>query len=172
MEYLCRAQDRGEITFLLIGGRSLEAHGYVRNTRDIDLLIASHEIAAMERLLRLAGYQKIAESSIFSRWQHVNLMEEDLDLMFVDAITFSKLAQGSIAFQFGQDSLRVPSLGSIIALKLHATKNDPERFGRDAADILALMRINPNAVTDESLKALCLKYGPPDCWDKLNLLRQ
>ena len=35
-EYLFRAQRRGELRFLLIGGRSLEAHGYVRNTKDVD----------------------------------------------------------------------------------------------------------------------------------------
>ena len=172
VEYLWHAQERGEISFLLIGGRSLEAYGYVRNTRDIDLLIASKDIPAMEGLLISASYQKVAESPIFSRWQHRDLMEEDIDLMFVDEGTFDKLSTGCGVLSVGSASLRVPSVASLIALKLHAMKNNPERFGKDATDILEIIKRNPMSITENELNALCVKFGPPDCWAKINLLRQ
>lgn len=43
---------RLEIPFLLIGGRGLEAHGYVRNTHDLDLLVRLTDLSELARSIR------------------------------------------------------------------------------------------------------------------------
>lgn len=169
-EYLFRAQRRGELKFMLIGGRSLEAHGYVRNTKDVDFLIATHDIPVMERLLTSIGYRKEAETEIFSRWKHSSMEAEDVDLMFVGAATFDSLNQDCVTMQIGSAVLRVPSVAGIAALKLHAIKNNPERLAKDSTDIISLMRLNPAALDYDGLRTLCGKFGNAEIWAKLELL--
>lgn len=98
-EYLFRAERRGDFKFLLIGGRSLEAHGYVRNTKDVDLLIATEDILVMERLLTHVGYGKEDETTIFSRWKHRSLGAEDVDVMFVNKGTFESLSKDCVTMK-------------------------------------------------------------------------
>ncbi len=170
-EYLYRAERRGDLSFLLIGGRSLEAHGYVRNTKDVDFLIASESIPEMERLLKAVGYSKITETPIFSRWKHSSLGAEDVDVMFVNPTTFATLSQDTVTLQIGSAQLKVPSIPGIAALKLHAIKNNPDRFAKDSADIITLLDLNPGVLTDDDLRLLCDKFGTPEIWVKLQTLR-
>jgi predicted nucleotidyltransferase len=169
-EFLFRAQRRGELRFMLIGGRSLEAHGYVRNTKDVDLLIATHDIPVMERLLKSIGYRKEAETEIFSRWKHSSMEAEDVDLMYVGDATFELLDKDCVTMPIGSAELRVPSVAGITALKLHAIKNNPDRLAKDSTDILSLMRLNPTALDHDGLRVLCEKFGNTEIWAKLKLL--
>ncbi|MFO1483060.1 MAG: hypothetical protein U1F71_06805 [Verrucomicrobiaceae bacterium] len=169
-EFLFRAQRRGELKFMLIGGRSLEAHGYVRNTKDVDFLIATHDIPVMERLLGSIGYRKEVETTIFSRWKHGSMEAEDVDLMFVGESTFDLLDKDCVTMKIGSAVLRVPSVAGIAALKLHAMKNNPERFTKDSSDILTLMRLNPAALGHDEFRQLCEKFGNAEIWAKLELL--
>jgi|APTNR8051073442_1049403.scaffolds.fasta_scaffold02042_9 predicted nucleotidyltransferase len=170
VECLNRAERRGELRYLLIGGRSLEGHGYVRSTKDVDFLIATGDIPVMDRLLTEIGYTKVVETSIFSRWQHSSLGAEDVDLMFVNSATFEKLAEGSVPFALGSAEIKIPSVSNLVALKLHAIKNNGDRFAKDALDIITLMRLNPDALSGDGLKTLCDRFGTPDIWSKLQLL--
>ena len=62
----------------------------------------------------------------------------------------------------------VPSLHHLIALKLHAIKNNPKiRLTRDLPDIVNLIRINELNVKNEKFKELCLKYGTEDIYHKI-----
>jgi hypothetical protein len=166
-EYLFRAQRRGEIRFLLIGGRSLEAHGFVRNTKDIDFLIATGDIPSMAALLGKVGYQKQVETSIFSRWKHSSMEAEDVDLMYVTTETFDALAADAIEWKIGSAMLRVPSVQGLTALKLHAIKNNPDRTHKDGHDILMLQKCHPAELTDDDLRLLCDKYGTQDLFPHL-----
>jgi hypothetical protein len=171
-EYLYRAELRGELHFLLIGGRGLEAHGYVRNTKDVDFLTAVEDAPAMERLLQAAGYHKEAETEHFSRWRHHSLAAEDVDVMLVSATTFAALASDAVTMQLGSAALRIPSAKGLVALKFHAMKNNPDRFAKDIADVLALARCAPEELPAEELRALCGRYGTPALRDKLEILLQ
>lgn len=166
-DFLFRAERRGEVRFLLIGGRALEAHGYVRNTKDVDLLIASNDVPAMDRLLTSTGYHKEAENEVFSRWRHRTMEAEDVDVMFVSISTFETLAKDAVTMKLGSAEVRIPSVPNIAALKFHAMKNNPDRFGKDAADILALMERYPAVLNPEKLRQLCHRFGTPALWTKL-----
>lgn len=91
-----------DIPFLLIGGRGLEAHGYVRNTRDLDLLLPLEVLKRIPQILSDFGYVRTAETAIFSRWISADPATEDLDLLYVDASTFAKLDADAVAVDFGE----------------------------------------------------------------------
>ncbi len=158
-EILMRAERRGEMRFFLIGGRSLEAHGLARFTKDVDFLVATNDIPVISQILAQAGYEKSAETAIFSRWKHPSMMADDVDVMYVKPETFEKLMEGSKMFDVGHVSLRVPSVPSLIALKLHAMRSNEERLEKDGRDVAELLKLNPDAIDKACLEALFAKYG-------------
>ena len=82
--------------------------------------------------------------------------------MRVDAATFAKLEAARKAWDFGTKRFDVPALEHLIARKLHAMKNNPDRVGKDGWDIGALLGANPGAIPHEKLRELCDRFGPPD----------
>ncbi len=63
-------------------------------------------------------------------------------------------------------TLRVPSLPHLIALKLHAARQE-SREGRDVPDIVALLEANPGVVPPAVLCELCARYGTPGIAEQL-----
>lgn len=170
-DYLYRAELRGDVRYLLIGGRALEAHGYVRMTKDVDLLIAHSDTSGMSRLLEKAGFIQRGVSEICSRWQHNSLMQEDVDLMFVNPTTFEKLYSSALDWKLDNISIKVPSVANLIALKLHAIRNAPDRINKDGLDITTLMKLHPTALTPDEFKSLCLQYASEDVYNFFKALR-
>lgn len=158
-DLMMRAEQNGTLRLFLIGGRALEAHGVVRFTKDVDFLVATEDIPAMSTVLTTAGYRKTDENAIFSRWKHPSLSVDDVDVMYVNRLTFEKLMEGSVLHQLGKTGLRVPSMPSLIALKLHAMRSNPERLEKDGRDIAELLLKNPQALDKASLETLFAKYG-------------
>ena len=163
---LAHLELRG-IRFLLIGGRGLEAHGYVRNTRDVDLLISLAERDEIGKGLCDFGYVLRVETSIFSRWRCPDPEVEDIDLLYVDPGTFAKLDADAVEMDLGNLVVRVPSVAGMVSLKLHAMRNNPERRPRDSSDIQAILLLHPQALGLEELRGLCERYGPPSIYDEL-----
>ncbi|MDP4585188.1 MAG: hypothetical protein NWT04_14845 [Verrucomicrobiales bacterium] len=159
---------RLEIPFLLIGGRGLEAHGYVRNTHDLDLLVRLTDLNELTRSIREFGYALAVETAIFSRWRAADPAIDDLDLIYVDPGTFDKLNRDAVTITYGELSIRVPSITGMIALKLHAMRNQPGRTIRDTQDIQAVLHLHPQAVALDDLRVLCEKYGPPGIFDEIH----
>lgn len=168
-EYLGRAQKRGQLRFMLIGARGLEAHGYVRNTRDVDFLISHGDVEAMHRLLKGAGYEQVDDSPLFSRWCDRSHAHEDIDVLFVSEDTFEKLSFDAVDFPVGHVKLKVPSPMGLVSLKLHAIKSSPDRLLKDGADIGELAKRHPDILTKAVLEQLCLRFGSPKAWEYLSL---
>lgn len=159
VELLNRSEHRGELSFFLIGGRSLEAHGIVRFTKDVDFLIAHSHIEAMAATLKKAGYHQEVENQIFSRWKHASMLVDDVDVMYVRPEVFAKLSQDAIEFGIGNQTVRVPSIPSLIALKLHAIRSNPDRETKDGRDIAELLERAKGRLQRTDVEALFAKYG-------------
>ncbi|MES2709239.1 MAG: nucleotidyl transferase AbiEii/AbiGii toxin family protein [Verrucomicrobiota bacterium] len=158
-DLMMRGEQAGAFRFLLIGGRALEAHGVVRFTKDVDFLVVIEDFPAVSAALTTGGYRKTDENAIFSRWKHPSMNADDVDVMYVSGQTFGKLMEGSVIHQLGNAGLRVPSVPSLIALKLHAMRSNPDRIEKDGRDIAELLRHNPQVLDKVSLETLFAKYG-------------
>ena len=156
------ARSRG-LHFVVIGGWALEAHGYARQTADVDCLIAESALSEFDDLLLHSGFSALARTENFRRYRHAELGY--LDLLIVDLATFEKLCSDAQPFEIGNAALRAPSLRNLIALKLHAAKNDAAREWRELADIEQLAR--RCRVPAEEMKNLCQQFGGPEFWNKL-----
>jgi len=155
---------------LVIGGHALSAHGVVRQTVDVDCLIAVENRQAFDVHLRAGGFERQGETENFARYSHPSDIMPDVDVLFVDASTFDKLHAGGILLQRGPIKLQAPTLPHLIALKLHAIRNNPAREAGDLGDIARLLQANPGVVSASELSALCTQFGAPGIEAKLQAL--
>ena len=153
--------------FLIVGGHALAAHGVVRQTIDIDCLIALEDQGAFEAKLTAGDYVLKARTENFARYAGRAPNLPEIDVLFVDASTFRKLEESSIPLRRGKRQFRVPGLAQLIALKLHAIRNEPRREARDLPDISELLRLNPGRISAAELNELCDKFGPTGIGSKL-----
>ena len=158
---------RLECPMLIIGGHALEAHGVARQTVDVDCLIVEKDRDAVDDLLRGGGYVLQGSTENFARYTHPSPALPEVDLLFVDEPVFEKLLAAAIPLRRGSREFRVPSLTHLIALKLHAMRNDSQREARDLGDIVELLRANPGVVAAVELNELCARFGSADVAQKL-----
>jgi predicted nucleotidyltransferase len=153
--------------FLIVGGHALAAHGVVRQTLDIDILIAAEDEDAFATGLKAGNYVLTARTENFARYIAKLPDLPGIDILFVDGPTFLKLEEGAVLLRRGDHEFRVPGLPQLIALKLHAIRNQPLREARDLGDIAELLRLNPGRVSAAELEELCKKFGPAGIGRKL-----
>ncbi|MDQ3621629.1 MAG: nucleotidyltransferase family protein [Verrucomicrobiota bacterium] len=147
------------VPLLLIGGHALHAHGYSRLTLDFDCLILAGDEARMKGYLENAGWEEVFRTRSFGKYRSLGADASVIDVMFVEAETFTRLSAESFQFTFGEVTLRVPALMHLVAMKLHAIKNDPQRESRDAGDIVELLRRNKDRWTPGQFEETCRRFG-------------
>jgi len=158
---------RGDTRLMLIGAYALQAYGVVRQTLDLDCLVADQEEGSLRAVLCDAGYVEEQRAEAFIRYSHPSVWFMDVDVMTVDGGTFDKMFAQSCECEVQSLTARVPCLLHLIALKLHAVKHNPKRELKDLGDIVELLRANPRAVSDRELSEVCERYGPAGIRDKL-----
>ena len=171
MQALFDLISRFERPLLIIGGHALTVHGVMRQTVDLDCLIAVENRDAFDNHLRGGGFTQVSATENFARYTHQSDMAPDVDILFVDAPTLEKLLASATPLHRGEVELQVPSLPHLIALKLHAIRNNPAREAGDLGDIVRLLAANPRAVCAEELAAICQRFGPEGIEAKLQLIR-
>jgi hypothetical protein len=151
-DLLNRIQSRCGVNLLLIGGWALLAHGYVRQTVDVDCMGAVENDALIGEELRKAGFECFDEMTAFRRFRHKIDPFLVLDVMRVNAETFAKMWEKSLPFSAEGIELRVPALPHLLALKLHAAKNQ-HRTSKDMEDVVQLLSCNPGKVPPAELRS-------------------
>lgn len=175
---LARCAEVANLPFLLIGGNAVIAYGYPRSTVDIDFLVRESDRRAWDELLVGLGYRVHQIQRAFHMYNHADRTHPPVDLMLVDAATFTKLSTDSTSVAFAELSVQIPALPHLIALKLHAIRQAGEhRLERDWGDVASLIQINKvnlaappypeivgryaNAAARERLDRLTLGSEPP-----------
>ena len=121
------------ISFALIGGFALAAHGVVRATQDIDLLVDGAMKERAQRTLVSAGFKIVHETA-----EVVHLSgNAQLDILYSNREPTRQMIRE--AKKTNGFPVPVVSAEGIIGLKIQAYKNDSRREFQDKADIQALM---------------------------------
>jgi hypothetical protein len=167
LQLLREISAKHRIPVLLIGGHALQAYGVTRQTLDVDVLVSEADATTMEAALQRAGYSPVARSEIFARYRHPSMVLADVDVLYVDNETATKMSQAAKPFAVAETSCLVPALPHLLGMKLHAIRTNPRREARDFADIVELVRAHPGGVSKDDLHDLCVKYAPEGIWEKL-----
>jgi predicted nucleotidyltransferase len=95
-----------------------------------------------------------------------------IDLMLVDAETVSKALKDAVTTDVFGPKLQVASVGSLIAMKLHALKYvDKVRALKDQGDLFSLLELAGIAVNSETFRQLCARYGSLEIYERIAAIK-
>jgi hypothetical protein len=148
------------------GGVALAAYGHPRMTLDLDIVTEAAAQDTLVSTLERAGYATLHRSSGFSNHQHLDREWGRVDFIYVQGETARQVFAGTreIAGPAGR-AIRVPRPEHLIAMKVQAMKNAPERAWQDMADIGFLLTL-PGTNRDEA-RDYFVKAGLEGRWDDL-----
>lgn len=169
IQEIANRAENANIPFLIIGGYAVIAHGYVRTTDDLDLLIERGRRAHSSKLVTDLGMSVKNDAANFAQFESLTDSEMNIDLMFVSESVFSQLNSAAIQSKIDGVSVRVVSLLHLISLKCHAIKNSDSqlRIIKDMDDLVHLIVINRLDLREAELRAIILKHGNMELYEKL-----
>ncbi len=140
---------RENVPFALVGAFALHAYGLSRATSDLDFVTGSDVRERLVAFLESLGYETLHASSGYSNHLHPDAAMGRLDFIYVAGETSRRLfASPGTTLRLGGRELPVPRAEHLVAMKVHAMKNDPERVLQDMADIRVLLQV-PGIDEDE-----------------------
>jgi hypothetical protein len=153
--------EQAGVPLLLAGGWAVNFHGYSRFTRDVDWICSRVNERKACDLMESLGLTKTSEC-MASRF--VMLKDPSLppvDLIWVDEVTFEKMAV--TGNRTGRDA-DIPVIGfeSLLAMKLHALKDDAHRQGRDVLDIRSLLKYSLRGSAKSSSRNCAFAMPDPE----------
>jgi predicted nucleotidyltransferase len=167
-ETLNQKSREAGLQFLVMGGHAINAHGYERQTADVDILVRSKDREAWKTLLSSLGYRVFHEQDTFMQFSAPEAGAWPVDLMFVNEQTFSKMLAESIEVTMKGTGVKIPSVEHLIALKLHALKyTNPRRELKDLLDVVSLLEANKIDPNGGKFKELCERYGTQKIQNKI-----
>jgi hypothetical protein len=138
LKEISEALKKEDIAHGLIGGLALAAHGVVRATVDIDLLVDGNKKQLIEIICQNLGFKTVHKTEevlqLSGRYQ--------LDILFANRPKSKQMLTQTVKMM--GFPLPVVAAEDIIGLKIQAYKNDPKRELQDKADIQALMTKIPS----------------------------
>jgi hypothetical protein len=154
-----KSLERG-LQFMVVGGLAVSAHGYERQTGDIDLLVKRDHRDAWAAIFAGLGYKIFHEQDTFMQFSSPQDTGWPVDLMFVNEQTFLKMFAGSVEQTMKGAVVRIPSVEHLIALKIHALKyTNPRRQLKDLLDVASLIELNNIDINGKEFSVLCERYG-------------
>jgi hypothetical protein len=162
----------GGLPFLVIGGYAVMAHGFVRATDDLDLLVQGSRRGHWRRLLEGLGMTVYREAPAFTQFNAPPGARLPVDLMFVADGIFEQMRTSAEPASVGGVAFGVVSLLHLIALKCHAIKHGKSlRRIKDTDDLIQLIIINGLDLNERELRATILKHGDQELYEKLRRAR-
>lgn len=148
------------------------AHGFVRATADLDLLIQRSRSAAWRSLLEGAGFKVFKEASSFLQFNPPPEAHLPVDLMLVADDGFEKMRAAAQPVEMSGLVVQVVSLLHLIALKCHAVQHSKSlRRLKDVEDLIHLIQINRIDLNEAEVRATILKHGNQEFYEKLRNAR-
>ncbi len=141
---LVDAFETAGIEYALIGGLAVGMHGYLRATKDIDLLVLPGEIEEILTVMRELGYLQTSDPWTFKNsgltlWRFIKPVPGQEEVLVTDVLVAKRpehqqMVARSLRFELGENRLSVVSREDLIHLK------EARNSTQDAADIENLRR--------------------------------
>lgn len=150
----------------VIGGLALAAYGRARATFDLDLVVPAEHQQALLGFLASEGFETLHVSPGYSNHLHPDARFGRLDVVYVGAATASEVFGNCRTLEITPGlTAPVPRPEHLIAMKLLALKNDPDRTLQELADVRNLLRLEG---IDRALVATYFdRHGLRDKFDEL-----
>ena len=134
--------ENKDLKFAVIGGWALSAYGFYRATLDLDFVVDSDGQSPVVTYLESLGYETLHRSSGYSNHLHRDHDFGRIDFVYIGGETRQKLF-GAVRQKNGPAGpMPVLRPEHLIALKVLAMKNAPERTQQELADIRLLYTLD------------------------------
>ena len=171
LEGVLRQFEDHQAGVVLIGGGALNFHGLVRQTLDMDLMVAAEDLPAATEALARCDYRPVFRSELFARFRRQTVGSPDIDLLFVTRETLKTVTESGRRVAVGDATVVIPSLDYMLAMKLHALKhNYVQRVTKDLPDVANLLRLRGWRFDSPEFADLVRRYGSPGVVDRLRRL--
>ena len=150
--------ERERIDYALIGAFALKAYGYTRATQDVDFIARQKDQKKIIANLESLGFETLYSSTGYSNHVHPLSGLGRIDFVYVKGDTAESIFKEAVRILLF-DNLTVPVVRPehIVALKVFAMKNDPDRALREMADIKELL--NLPEINLQEVQKYFKKYG-------------
>jgi len=131
--------EAGGRRWAVVGGLAIQLHGLARATQDVDIVTEIEAQPELIAFMESEGYETLYASAGFSNHLHSDPVLGRVDFIYVDRATADRLFAGCQRVPWLGREVAVPGPEHLIAMKVHAMKNDPSRTFREMADIQHLL---------------------------------
>ncbi len=157
---------QAEIEYAVVGAFALKAYGYLRATQDVDFLVRSAHQSRIIAHLESLGYETIYRSAGYSNHVHPLANLGRIDFIYIEGETADIiLSEARPLLVLDDISVPVVRVEHLIALKVFAMKNDPERSFREMADLQYLLKLP--GLDLEEIQGYFEKYGQMEKYNEL-----
>ena len=150
--------ERERIDYALIGAFALKAYGYTRATQDVDFIARQSDQKKIIVNLESLGFETLYRSTGYSNHLHPLSGLGRIDFVYVKGDTAESIFKETVKILLF-DNLTVPVVKPehLVALKVFAMKNDPDRALREMADIKELLKLE--GINIQQVQKYFKKYG-------------
>jgi len=158
--------EREKAPFALADAFALHAYGLSRATADLDFVTDGSVRSRLVAFLESQGYETLHQSEGYSNHLHREAAKGRVDFIYVAGETSRLLfSERGAVLRFGARELPVPRAEHLVAMKVHAMKNDPGRTLQEMADIRFLLQLP--GIDEEQVKTYFEKSGLRDRYDEI-----
>jgi hypothetical protein len=132
------------------------------------LAVPAPQRGAWREVFLLLGYKMYHEQAGFMQFSVPDLGHWPVDVMVVDDSTFARLEADAESIRLGSEAAPVASVTHLVLMKLHSMKTGPtERFAKDLADILELLRLRKLDPRSAEFQAMCERYADREIHERI-----
>jgi hypothetical protein len=150
----------------VIGGVALAAYGNPRMTLDLDIVTEAAAQDGVVGFMESRGFETLHRSTGYSNHRHPDRARGRVDFMYVSGATSQRLFADvrELAGPGGQ-LMPVPGPEHLIAMKVQAIRDAPERTWQDMVDVGYLLRVPE--VDREEARGYFARAGLEEKWREL-----
>lgn len=164
---VANASKKSAVPCVLIGGFAINFYKVTRNTLDVDFLTTKDDFEKIKSALMDVGYVENFATDVAIRMSGKS-GTIDIDFMIVDEATRAKIIETGKTIEVVGEKMIIPSVEHLIALKLHAIKNNfKNRMFKDLPDVIKLTKVNNIDFKSSDFKNLCMKYGNEEIYKNI-----
>lgn len=158
--------EKQKVDYALIGAFALKAYGYLRATQDVDFLVHAKDQEKIVQYLEALGYETLYRSAGFSNHVHALPALARIDFVYVEGETAATIFSETRPLLV-LEGLTIPVVKAehLIALKVFAMKNDPQRTFREMADLHHLLRLP--GIDREEVSSIFERFGQLERYQEL-----
>jgi predicted nucleotidyltransferase len=143
------------IRYAAIGGLAVNAHGFIRATRDIDLLVLVEDSEKVRRVALDLGYRILDDGKEIA--SYVRDLQR-FDVMHAQRPISRDLLGRAVDADFDGMKLPIIPVEGLIGLKVQAYNDNPKRL-QDVMDMVELFRINRQTLNMDEVRSYFRLFG-------------